>query len=160
MELYPADLLLHVVNIVVLYVLLRLILFKPVSRYLAARAERIQNKLNEAEDKLKEAEKMKLEYKRQLDTVAEQGHEIIRESQTTAAQEAKTIIADAYAQAEMILAEAHEKVAKEKELAMERMRREVAQLSVDIAARILKREVNTEDNRILAENFFSEMRKK
>jgi F-type H+-transporting ATPase subunit b len=159
-ELQPLDILIHIINIVVLFILLRLILFKPVTRFLDERAERIRNQLSEAENALKEAQSLKLEYQRQLDTAAEQGHDVIRASQTKATQEAQAIIANANAQAEKILSEAQERIAKEKERAVEQMRQEVAQLATEIAARILKREVTTADNVALAEEFFREMRKK
>jgi F-type H+-transporting ATPase subunit b len=160
MELYPSDLLIHIINIVVLFILLRLILFKPVSRFLSARSERIKNQLDDAKNRLEEADSMKREYKRQLESATEQGHEIIRGSQTKASQEAKAIIADAHAQADILINEAHEKIAKEQAQAMEQMRVEVAQLATDIAARILKREVTAEDNKAIAEEFFREMRTK
>lgn len=159
MELYPLDLLLHVINIVVLFILLRLILFKPVSRFLVARSERIQNQLSDAKSKVDEANSLKLEYKKRLDSATEQGHEIIRGSQTKASDDAKKIIMDAHTQAEGILSEAHDKIVKEKAHAVEQMRGEVAHLSTEIAAMILKREVSAEDNKALAEEFFQEMRK-
>jgi len=159
-ELYPLDLLVHIINIVVLYVLLRLILFKPVSKFLAARTDRITNQLNEAQSQLAEADSLKREYKQQLETATEQGHDIIRESQIKASEEAKKIILDAQAQAERILSEAQERTEKEKIQALEQMRGEVAQIATDIAERILKREVTAEDNKVLAEAFFEEMRKK
>jgi F-type H+-transporting ATPase subunit b len=48
MELTPLDILYHVINIVILYVLLRFILYKPVRKFMAARADRIQKQLEDA----------------------------------------------------------------------------------------------------------------
>lgn len=160
MELYPLDILIHIINVIVLFLLLRLILFKPVSRFLKERSERIDYQLSEAESRLQEAEALKQEYARQLEKVVEEGHEIIRDSKTKAAQEAQVILSDAKAQADKLFYETQVRIAKEKDRALEQMRQEVAQLSVDIAARILRREVNEADNLALAETFFSEMRKR
>jgi F-type H+-transporting ATPase subunit b len=159
-ELYPLDILIHIINVIVLFLLLRLILFKPVSRFLNERSERINNQLSEAEARLQEAEALNKEYARQLEKAVEEGHDIIRDSKIKAAQEAQVILSDVMAQAVKLYDETQARIAKEKERALEQMRQEVAQLSVDIAARILRREVNEADNLALAEAFFSEMRKK
>ncbi|NLT13534.1 MAG: F0F1 ATP synthase subunit B [Clostridiales bacterium] len=160
MELYPLDILIHIINIVVLFLLLRLILFKPVSRYLSGRSGRISDQLAEAETRLNEAEALRQEYQKQLDKAVEEGHDVIRDSKTKATQEAQAILADAKAQADRYYDEAQERISKERDRALEQMRQEVAQLSVDIAARILKREVTGADNLALAEEFFNELRKK
>jgi F-type H+-transporting ATPase subunit b len=160
MELNPLDLVIHIVNIVVLFFLLRLILYKPVARFLSERSERINKQLSDAENKLKEAEEMKLEYQRQLDRAEAQEHDIVRGAEAKAAQEASAIIADANSRAEKIIAEAQDRIEKEKKRAVEQMQVEIAQLAIDIAARILKREVNAADSILIAEQFFSEMRTK
>jgi F-type H+-transporting ATPase subunit b len=159
-ELYPLDILIHIINIIVLFLLLRLILFKPVSRFLSERSERINNQLTEAETRLGEAEALKQEYQKSLDSAVEEGHDIVRDSKTRATQEAQLILSGAKAQTDKLFAEAQERIAKEKDRALEQMNHEVAQLSVDIAARILRREVSGADNVALAEEFFHEMRKK
>jgi F-type H+-transporting ATPase subunit b len=158
--LYPLDILIHIINIVILFVLLRLILFKPVTRYLSERTERIKNQLLEAETQLKEAQALKQEYTDQLDKAAEEGHDVVRASKVRASQEAQQIIAEAKIQADKVFEEAQEKIATEKERTMDQMRQEVAKLAVEISARILKREVTSDDNLTLAEEFFREMRKK
>ena len=70
------------------------------------------------------------------------------------------IIVDANERADKLLGEAHEKIIKEKDRAMEQMRGEIAQIATEIAGRILKREVTGKDNEAIAEEFFLEMREK
>lgn len=38
MELYPLDIVIHIINIAVLYFLLRMLLYRPISNYLQARS--------------------------------------------------------------------------------------------------------------------------
>jgi F-type H+-transporting ATPase subunit b len=159
-ELYPLDILIHIINIIILFLLLRQILFKPVTRFLSERSERIKNQLAEAETRFNEAEALKQGYQRQLDKAVEEGHDIVRTSKTKATQDAQVILDEAKAQAEKTFDEAREKIAREKDRALEQMHQEVAQLATDIAARILKREVNASDNIALAEDFIREMGKK
>ena len=48
MELYPIDIAIHLVNIIVLYILLRLLLWKPVRKFMAAREARVQADMDRA----------------------------------------------------------------------------------------------------------------
>jgi F-type H+-transporting ATPase subunit b len=153
-----SDILIHIINILVLFLLLRVILFKPVSLFLLTRSERIANELKDAETKKAEALELKAEYKRHIDTYEVEGREIIRDSQVKASQDAAEIVKDARNQAELLLADAHEKISNEKAQALAQARTEVGLLATEIAARILKREVSVGDNQAVAEEFFREKR--
>jgi len=157
-DLHPSDILIHIINIFVLFLLLRGILFKPVSKFLSGRTARIGNELKDAETKNVEAKELKAVYEKHIETFEEQGHGIIRDSQVKASEEAAAIIKDARNQAETVIADAQQKIANEKARAVAEARTEVALLATEIAARILKREVSSVDNKAVAEDFFREMR--
>ena len=158
MQLYPKDILMHVINLVVLFAMLRFILWKPVYKYLAARTERVQAELDSAEKARRETGEQKAEYERYLETMELKGREIMRDSRLKAEQDAQDIINDAREQARKLTGEAREKIESEKSRAVTAARYEIAQLATEMAERILKREVNHGDNQIAAEDFFSETR--
>lgn len=151
-----SDILIHIINIVVLFILLRMILIKPISKFLSARAERIAGDLKDAETKKAEAFELKSQYDKHMETADAEGREIIRESQLKASDEASAITREARAQAEKIVMEARAKIESERVKAVAQARTEVALLATEIAARILKREVSAVDNRTVAEDFFHE----
>ncbi len=150
------DVIIHIVNVLVLFYLLRLILFKPVNKFLIARSDRIAGELKEADEARAEARKIKSEYDKQLKSFEEDGRQIIRKSQIKANEEAAAIIQEAKDSADNLVAEARAKIANEKALAMSEARSEIALLATDIAGRILKREITITDNKIIAEDFFHE----
>lgn len=156
--LQPSDILLHIVNILVLFILLRVILFKPVNRFLTERAERVTAQLKDAENKQAEAMVLKQEYEQHIETFEKEGREIIRDSQTKASLEAQAIVAEARSQATTLITSSQEKIASDKAKAIAAARTEVALLATEIAARILKREVSLVDNKAVAEDFFREER--
>ncbi|UOO37268.1 F0F1 ATP synthase subunit B [Oscillospiraceae bacterium CM] len=156
--LHPSDILIHIINVLILFILLRVILFKPVSAFLAARSAKVEAQLKDAETKQNEALEMKASYEHHIETYEEEGREIIRHSQVKASQEAQEIVKDARGQAERLMTDAHERIAAEKAQAIAEARTEVALLATEIAARILKREVSAVDNKAVAEDFFREMR--
>ena len=151
----PVDILLHCVNIAVLFVLLRVILWKHISKFLAARAERVENELSEAANTFTEAEQMKEEYERSVGDLEEKGREILRESQIRAGEQAEEITASAKKQAAKIMGEARELIDSERRGAVIAARHEIAQLATEMASQILGREVKVDDNLTVAREFFS-----
>ena len=156
MDLHPLDILIYIINIAVLFILLRLILWKPVNRFLSARTERVLSELKDAEKTRLEAEALKQEYAGNLADIEAQGRAMMRDSQIKASEEAEEILRDAREKAKAMLIEARERIAEEKERAVDNARREVAQLATDMAARILKREVLPDDNMSAVDDFFGE----
>ena len=154
MELHPVDILINIVNIIVLFLLLRLILWKPVNKFLSARAARVKGELENAEKTLLEAEALKKEYTDDLEGIEARARNVMRESRAKASEEADGILGDAREKTRVMIIEARERIAEEKERAIENAHREVAQLATDMASRILKREVAPEDSVGAVEDFF------
>jgi F-type H+-transporting ATPase subunit b len=157
-DLHPADILISIINISVLSVLLRLILWKPVNRILTERQRRVREELEDAERLGREAEALKAEYTRNIDEIEAQGRELMRQSQIKAAEEAEEILKEARERAGDMIKEARDRMAEEKERAIVNARHEVAQLATDMAARILRREVSPDDTVNAVDDFFREKR--
>ena len=66
MELYPIDIAIHLVNILVLYILLRVLIWKPVRKFMLDRENRIQSQLDDATQLKKDAEQTKQDYDRRM----------------------------------------------------------------------------------------------
>ena len=157
MELYPLDIVIHIINIAVLYLLLRSLLYRPVSAYLGARSARIEEELATAQKTRQQADEVKRQLEERLESAEEEARAIVRKEEEKAAEESARLLADARKGADEIMAAAAGRIAQEKALAMSSMREETAQLATEIAARILRREVSLEDNRAVVSNFFSEI---
>ena len=156
MELHPVDILINIINIVVLFFLLRSILWKPVNKFLTSRAERVKGELENAEKMRLEAEALKKEYSDELEGIEAHARDVMRESRVKASEEADGILGDAREKARVMIIDARERIAEEKERAIENAHREVAQLATDMASRILKREVAPEDSASAVEDFFGD----
>ena len=154
MDLNPLDILYHIINIVVLYILLRLILYKPIRKFMTARSDRIQKQMEDAAAMEKAALDAKTEFELRLTDADETVRQMIKEGEIRAAAKADEIISEAKKQAENILSEAHEKAQAEATKVIEGVQDQIADVAVDIAGRILRREVSLEDNRAAVEEFF------
>jgi len=156
MDLHPVDILIYMINIAVLFLLLRWILWRPVGRFLAERSERVRAELEGAEKALLDAEALKREYAGQLEGIEALERDMLRESRIKASEDADEILNDAREKANAMILEARERIAEERERAVEGARREVAQLATDMASRILKREVLPGDSISAVDDFFHE----
>ncbi len=156
MALSPLNILIYIINIVVLYLLLRVLLYKPIRKFLDKREQKIQAQLTDAEETQKKAHALLEQYQAQLAQAEEEAKKITQEGTVRASETASQLIADAKQQAEEILAAARAKEQEEQKRALREMRTQIANMAVDLAAQILKREVRQEDNRMLIDAFFQE----
>ena len=156
MDLHPVDILISLINIAVLFILLRLILWKYVNRFLTTRADRIRGELEDVEERRRGADALRLEYEEKIEGIEERGRDMMRESQIKASEEAEEIIKEARDKARIMLNESRQRSEEEKERAVENARHEIAQIATDMAARILRREVSAADSRNAVDIFFKE----
>ena len=154
----PVSLLMHLVNIVILYIVFRLLLYKPVAKFMKSRQERFA----------KEREELDAE-KAEADAIRAQGDEILHkarsDAETQVAQimaqadkDAKSIREEAQKQAGVIIENAKQEAQEEKRRQLEAMHDQVMELSVALASRILEREIKPEDHQKLMEDFLSEVK--
>ena len=156
MELHPVDLVISLINIAVLFILLRLILWKHVYRFLSERAKRVRLELDDAENARLGAQTLKQEYEDKIGTIEAQGRDMLRVSQIKATEASDEILEEAHVKANALIAEARVIIEEDKQKAILEAHHEIAQLATDMAARILKREVSPDDSKYAVERFFSE----
>jgi F-type H+-transporting ATPase subunit b len=156
LEIHPSDIVFIIISIMIMFFLLRGILWKPLYKLLSARTAAIQESLDRAEKAGEEVESLKTEYQTKLDGLEEEGRALLRQSNMRADEQAKQILAEARSQADAVLEEARIKIESEKAIAVARARDEVAQMATDMAAQILKREISPKDTKTAAEEFFRE----
>jgi len=152
-ELYPSDILIHCINIIVLYILLRAILFKPVRAFMLERSKKIQEQMKEAEANERASEEARKEYEDKIAAAENEALEIKKEGEHAAMESADAILAAAKRDAEQILSDAREKAAAESRQAEMEMQDQLLDAAVDMASLILKREVRPEDNKAVVEEF-------
>lgn len=157
MDLHPLDIAIHIVNIVVLFVLLRAILYKPISNFLQKRTASIEKQLDDAQKIEEQANALKAQYEDKLAHTDEQVKKILDDSTREAGTTASGIVAAAQKRAETLSQEAHEKMQDERRQALTELEQEITGMAVTLAGEILQREVTEEDNRKVIESFFNKV---
>lgn len=149
MELYPIDIAIHLVNILVLYILLRVLIWKPVRQFMVNREERVASQMEQAKALQAEAEKIKADYDARLVDVQATCDKMLSEGRLTAQATGQKYIDKARAQADTILSEARAQADEEKRRAMDEVKEELADLAVDMASRVLRFDEQTRRNIML-----------
>jgi len=147
----------YLLNLGVLFVLLRLLLYKPISKFLAARRERIATQLSDAEKTRVDALQLLESAQIQLKQNRYQADQVLADARVQAQAYAAEILADAKQQAAVLLAKAREQTVREAQEANDQLQAQVVDLAADLAGRILAREVRAEDHIALVDAFFDEV---
>jgi F-type H+-transporting ATPase subunit b len=146
-----------IINIAILFFILRAILFKPVTKFMAARAQKVQNAVTEAENNKSNAEKLLEQYRVKLANAQTEADEIIKAARINAGAEADRIVAEGRAAAETLAASARRQIEAERQAMAAGFKVEAAALVMAATARLVQRELSGDDNRRYANMLLDEL---
>lgn len=132
----------QLINFLLLFFILRKFLFPHVLRMLDARAARIRESMERAEQVQRDAERMEQQFQERLTEARREGQQIV----ANANQIAQRIQAEAQEragrEAETFLTRAREQINRETEQARVQLRQEVAGLAILAASRVIERDLD------------------
>lgn len=145
-----------VVNLVILFILLRIFLFKPINKIKADRTRTIQNDLDSAEKAKAEAEELRQQYEDSISEAKEKANNIIMKAHEDAESERTAIIKKSQEEAEKIVSEADKTIENERKRVLRQAQSQIADLAIEAASKIIGENVDDEKNRRLVDKFLSE----
>jgi len=157
MEILGLDLLeigIHVLNVIILFVILRLLLYKPVMKFVKKRENTFADKVDELDEREKELVQRKEEYQTMMDEAGNEAASLITKSNELARDHAREILDNAKEHARDLVVRAKKEIDSEKVQARMDMKTEIANMAVQIAEKVLEREVSQDDNRKIIDEFF------
>lgn len=151
------DILFHMLNVAILFIAVRVLLYKPVRSFMNKRADRVAAELDEALAKQEAADKRQDE----LDEAAQQSRVDaaqaiaggVQQGQKTAGE----IVARAHKQAEAIVEQAQSDAKQIRIEAKEAIRAQAVSMAVEIAGKLLEREVRPEDHEKIIGQFLTKV---
>ncbi len=157
MELNFVNIGLHIVNVIILYFILRWLLFKPVSKFMKNREQTYLNRAEAVKNREREAKIMKEKYNQLLDNAQQEAATLLNKSNEMAQKQSNEIVNRAHDRAKDILDRSYREIEMEKHLVMQDMKTEIADMAVQIAEKILQREISREDNQRVINDFFDKV---
>jgi len=145
---------LHVLNVVILFFVLKLLVYKPILKFMKKREKSFSDKTDMLDTREKELIQQKQQYDQMMSDAQTQAASIITKSNEMARDHAKEIIEDAKDQSRELVIRARKEIAIEKEQTQLEMKSEIVDMAVQIAEKVLKREVSKEDNQKIIDDFF------
>ncbi len=147
-----ATLILTILNFVILLVILRMILFKPLAKFLDERAQTIAESLRLAEENKKRSVEITAEKDAIIADSRKKASEIIEKAIANAHDEGREIVRKAREESQVVLATARKELIEEAGRVKRELRSEVSGMVVAIAEKVLSREIRTEEHKKIIED--------
>ena len=144
-------------NLLILYLFLRKLLFKPVKNMIDSRQKEIDDMYSDAEESRTSAASLKSEYEEKLEHANEESEEILKRAVRRAQLREEEILAEANEKARRTLERASEQVELEKKRIINEVKDEVSDMAISIAAAVIERDVKEDEHRALIDEFIDGM---
>jgi len=141
-----------IITFVVVLVILKSTVWKPLLAALDERERRISDALESAEKAREEAQATLSEYQKKLDEAEAEAQEIVRQSREAAEHVHQGIVEDARREARQTAEQARRSIESEKRAAIVELRREVADLAMQAASSLIEANLDDEQNRRLVDD--------
>ena len=144
-------------SFLVLIIAVFVLAYKPVKKILKKRADYIENEIAEAKQSNLEAQKSIDEAKETLAASKVQASEIIKNAEKQGQEKYDRMLASANDEIIEMKKEAEKDIERAKEEAIQDIRNEMVSVALSASEEILKREVDSDDNKRLAEDFINRL---
>ena len=140
------NLLLTIINLLLLFVLMRIFLFKPVQKIIAARQE-------EADESKQAAEEARKQYEASLANAEETKKQVLQEARQTADAEYKRIVSDAEKTAKQVKEDAITDAENQKAQILKKAEKDIADMVVDATVKIVGEKKGADVDNALYDKF-------
>ncbi len=145
------------INLLILYLVLRKILFHPIKNMIDSRQKEIDDMYENAEKDRDAAKEMRESYEQKLESATEESEEILRSAQRRALLREEEILKEAEEEARRTRERAEEQIALEKRQAMNDIKDEVSVIAIQIAEAVVARDVKADEHEKLIDSFIDTM---
>ena len=149
----PWTLIAQILNLFLQMYLIKRFLFKPINEIIEKRRKMATEELDSARVLNEEAEALKNEYEANIAEAKEKANEIIASANRSALSRSDEIIAEANKEATAIKNKAEADILQERKKAINDIKNEIGSMAVDIAGKVIEREVNADDHEKLINEF-------
>ena len=145
-----------VFNIILLFILLRIFLYKPLQNIMQKRTELIQNEITSAETRNKEAAALKEQYESSMKNAKAESDEIVGQAKERAKVQYDQIVGTANEEAAQIVSQARKTAESDRDQMMRDAQSELADVALAAAAKLIGKNIDDEANRKMLDDFLSE----
>lgn len=151
------QILIALINLTILFLLLKKFLYKPVEKTLEKREQELKGQYDKADEALSAASRAQTEYETRLNGAKLEADDIIKDATDTAQKRSEEIVEGAREEADAIVKRAKTEAEREKIRAEKEIKNEIVDVSSTIAEKLLSREINDDDHKRLIDSFIEDL---
>lgn len=145
-----------IVNLIVLYLLMRRFLFGPIQNMIEKRKELIDSKFNQAKEEQIMAQQMKTQYQGLMANAKEESTKIVERAREQAKSEYEGNLENAKTQADKMLEVARKKIESEREKMLHELESQISSLAMCAARKVIGSNASPKYDEALYNQFLSE----
>ena len=146
----------QIINFLLILVLLRMFLYKPILGMLDRRATRIRESLERAEAVQREADRSRAEFEEQIVEARRQGQQIVAQATEIGERMKEEARQDARREAETIIGRARAEIQLARDQALSQLHQQFADLTIMAASRVIDQSLDQERHRALIDQVLAE----
>ena len=143
----------QILNLFIQMYLIKRFLFKPINEVLEKRRAQADQEIREAREAKEEADGLKVQYEEGLANARTEAAQIVQSAQKEAQLKADETVRQAQQQAAGIRRKAEADIAQEKKKAINEVKNEIGGIAMDIAGKVVEKEINEADHKNLIDEF-------
>ena len=155
--LVPWTFIIQICNLFIQVYLIKKFLFKPINEILEKRKNLADKSIREAREAQDKADSLKEQYEDSLTNAHAEAANIVSEAQKEAQKKADTIVREAQDEAASIKARAAADIEQEKKKAINEAKDEIGSLAMDIAGKVVEKEISESDHKKLIDDFLNKV---
>ena len=142
----PQQILLHLFNLVLLFGILYILLYKPVHDFMEKREDEYRQRDKDTKDALSDAQKLKADYETKIAEAEKENAKLRADISTQAEADREKIIGDAHEHAAKIVSDARDKAQKEHDRLIARAQTEIAEYVSKAAEKVVMKNDTLQDD--------------
>ncbi|NIK11852.1 F0F1 ATP synthase subunit B [Alkalibacillus almallahensis] len=153
----PGSMIIQFVMFIILLAVITKFAWRPLMNVMQEREEHVANEIDTAEKNRQEAERLMNEAQDELQGTRQNAQKIIEDAKETAKSEQQTMIAEAKDEAQRIKDNARQEIEQEKERAVQALQEQVGTLSVQIASKVIEKELTVDEQQKLINEYLEQV---
>ncbi len=146
----------QIVNFVILFGLLYLVAYKPIMRMLDERSKKVRDSMEQVESIREQADRTEEEVKKQLEVAGKEGQEVVTRAMRTGEEARQKAQEEARQEAGAVIDKARLEIQRQRDEAIDELRKEFADLTVEAAGKVIERSLDKEAHRQLIDEVLEE----
>ena len=149
-------LLAQIINFVILFGLLYLVAYRPIMRMLDERSRKIKESMERTEFIRQQAERAEEEAAKRIEAAAKEGQEAIARAMRTGEEVRQGAQQQAQQEAEALIARARAEIQRERDEAIDELRKEFADITILAAGKVIDRTLDKKAHRQIIDKVLKE----